>query len=170
MAGNAYPNQPKKKYTPNLRGYIGQCETNYWQLNRLLPYLHEQDERVFGIELLNKAPVDCELDQFKSHVQQIRCQVLERCKYTTTLSLVQDANIADWFPKPAIIVRMYHDARMAEVLSFERNRYIQAIYTYPNKQMYQPDEKAQNNAFLGEWLSHCLAFGVSMSAIPLESD
>ena len=32
-------------------------------------------------------------------------------------------------------------------------------YEYPNRHMYQSDEKAQFNVFLGEWLSHCLDRG-----------
>ncbi|MBV1884060.1 MAG: DUF1249 domain-containing protein [Pseudomonadales bacterium] len=161
MTGNRYSHQLKKKYAPNLVGYIGQCELNFCQLNRLLPYLHEKDECTFGVEsLVGDGAADRELFQ-------ICCQVIERCKYTTTLSLVQDSNLSDWMPKPTLIVRMYHDARMAEVLSFQRNRYLQATYSYPNDKMYQPDEKAQNNAFLGEWLAYCLANGMSLNAVPI---
>ncbi|MBL4794554.1 MAG: DUF1249 domain-containing protein [Pseudomonadales bacterium] len=161
MAGNSYPHLLKKKYTPNLEGYIGQCETNYCKLNRLLPFLHEEDTRTFGVETTT---ADGEYQ-----ITQICCQVIERCKYTTTLSLIQESSLANWFPKPTLIVRMYHDARMAEVLSFQRNRYLDANYNYPNRKMYQPDEKAQNNAFLGEWLSHCLTNGVSSEIVTIES-
>jgi uncharacterized protein YqiB (DUF1249 family) len=31
--------------------------------------------------------------------------------------------------------------------------------------MHQPDEKAQLNVFLGEWLSHCLALGHEFEAV-----
>ncbi|MBL4865426.1 MAG: DUF1249 domain-containing protein [Pseudomonadales bacterium] len=161
MTGNSYPHQLKKRYTPNLERYIGQCELNFCQLNRLLPLLHEQDECIFGL--------DSPAGSTDERVSQICCQVIERCKYTTTLSLVQESNLANWLPKPTLIVRMYHDAQMAEVLSFQRNRYLQATYAYPNDKMYQPDEKAQNNAFLGEWLSYCLANGVSLDAVTISA-
>ena len=56
-------------------------------------------------------------------------------------------------------MQVYHDARMAEVVSAEHARRFRGIYPYPNAAMHQPDEKAQLNLFLGEWLSHCLACG-----------
>jgi len=31
--------------------------------------------------------------------------------------------------------------------------------------MHQPDEKAQLNLFLGEWLSHCLACGHELAVV-----
>ena len=60
---------------------------------------------------------------------------------------------------PQLEVQVYHDARMAEVISAEHARRFRSIYPYPNVFMHQPDEKAQLNVFLGEWLSHCLALG-----------
>lgn len=56
---------------------------------------------------------------------------------------------------PHLEVQVYHDARMAEVVSAEHTRRLRSIYPYPNEAMHQPDEKAQLNLFLGEWLSHC---------------
>jgi uncharacterized protein YqiB (DUF1249 family) len=35
-------------------------------------------------------------------------------------------------------------------------------YQYPNASMYQRDEKAQQNRYLGEWLSLCLSHGHSL--------
>jgi len=32
-------------------------------------------------------------------------------------------------------------------------------YTYPNDNMYQEDEKLQQNRFLSDWLEHCLQNG-----------
>ena len=60
---------------------------------------------------------------------------------------------------------MYHDARMAEVVSAEHARRLRSIYPYPNEAMHQPDEKAQLNLFLGEWLSHCLACGHELASV-----
>ena len=136
-----------KPYKPNLREYIGQCELNYIRLEKLLPCLGETDERVFGV------------DQGNEELGQVRCSVIERSKFTTTVELVQESELSDWMPKPTIKVRLYHDARMAEVLAFQKNRYIKPKYEYPNRNMFQRDEKAQNNRFLGEWLQHCLQHG-----------
>lgn len=136
------------RYTPNLKEYIGQCELNYIRLKQLLPLLKEQDERVFGV---------CQGDSDES--KRVRCQVIERSPYTTTVTLTQESNLTDWMPEPSIKVRLYHDARMAEVLAFQKNHYIQSSYSYPNNKMYHRDEKEQHNQFLGEWLKFCLAHG-----------
>ncbi|KPY06857.1 Uncharacterized protein ALO57_02637 [Pseudomonas coronafaciens pv. oryzae] len=62
-------------------------------------------------------------------------------------------------------VQVYHIARMAEVIGAEHARRFRGIYPYPNADMHQPDEKAQLNLFLGEWLSHCLACGHEFEAV-----
>jgi uncharacterized protein YqiB (DUF1249 family) len=54
---------------------------------------------------------------------------------------------------------------MAEVIGAEHARRFRSIYPYPNAAMHQPDEKAQLNVFLGEWLSHCLACGHEYEAV-----
>jgi uncharacterized protein YqiB (DUF1249 family) len=137
----------KKNYTPNLRKLMSDCEINYHRLMRLLPEIDEQEEWCFG--------VDADSEQLR----QVSIHVVERSKYTTTVAVVQESLLDDWVPKPTLTVRLYHDAHMAEVLSFQRNRYIRQNYTYPNEKMFQPDEKAQLNVFLGEWLEFCLRSG-----------
>ena len=78
--------------------------------------------------------------------------------HTTTLCVRQEHSLP-WLPVPQLEVRVYHDARMAEVVSAENARRLHIRYPYPNAAMHQPDEKSQLNLFLGEWLSHCLACG-----------
>lgn len=140
-------NPKKKNYTPNLSKLMSDCEINYHRLMRLLPEIDEQEEWCFG--------VDADSEQLR----QVSIHVVERSKYTTTVAVAQESLLEDWVPKPTLTVRLYHDAQMAEVLSFQRNRYIRQNYHYPNEKMFQPDEKAQLNAFLGEWLEFCLRSG-----------
>ncbi|MCZ6710736.1 MAG: DUF1249 domain-containing protein, partial [Gammaproteobacteria bacterium] len=64
--------------------------------------------------------------------------------------------------RPALKVRLYHDARSAEVVEYQREGHFRAVYDYPNRDMRLPDEKAQVNRFLGEFLSMCLTHGVSV--------
>ena len=45
------------------------------------------------------------------------------------------------------------------MISWCQHRQVRVRYEYPNRDMYQHDEKAQQNRFLGEWLSHCLNHG-----------
>ncbi|CSB80969.1 dehydrogenase [Vibrio cholerae] len=93
-------------------------------------------------------------------------QVLEVTKYTTLLEVCQSDDLSV-FPLPTMSVRLYHDARVAEVCSSEQLGRVQARYDYPNENMVQPDEKAQLNRFLGDWLTFCLKHGISRSPITL---
>ncbi len=90
--------------------------------------------------------------------------VTECCPYTTTLRISQE-HCLPWLPVPSMEVRVYHDARMAEVVGAQNARRFRSIYAYPNAAMHQPDEKAQLNLFLGEWLSHCLACGHELEPV-----
>lgn len=137
----------KKRYTPDLRKMLSDCEINYHRLIRLLPRLDDEEEWRFGVEAAT--------DQLR----QVSICVVERSRYTTTVAVAQESLLENWVPKPTLTVRLYHDAQMAEVLSFQVNRQWAGRYEYPNARMYQPDEKAQQNAFLGEWLEFCLRAG-----------
>ena len=90
---------------------------------------------------------------------RVRLEVLERFKYTMTMAVTQRGGESEWLSGPTVTVRLYHDARMAEVVDFRRLKQLRSVYEYPNTNMYQVDEKAQLNEFLSEWLSSCLAHG-----------
>lgn len=60
---------------------------------------------------------------------------------------------------PRMSIRLYHDARMAEVISSQDIHQVKPRYDYPNKHMHQEDEKQQINQFLNEWLHLCLTHG-----------
>lgn len=135
------------KYVPDLRGLIHDCEANYLRLLRLLPTMDENNEWCFAVEL----PSD--------KLSEVVISVVERSRYTTTIILSQASHVGDWVPEPTITVRLYHDARMAEVLSYQKNHRICQSYEYPNAKMYHRNEKAQLNTFLGEWLDSCLKSG-----------
>ena len=137
-----------RSYTPNLSKLISDCEINYHRMMRLLPEIDDQEEWLFGVDAAEG-----------QRLRQVSIRVSERSKYTTTVAVAQESLIDEWVPKPTLTVRLYHDAHMAEVLSYQRNRSIRQTYPYPNEKMYQPDEKAQLNTFLGEWLEFCLRTG-----------
>ncbi len=135
------------KYVPDLKGLIHDCEANYLRFLRLLPTMDEHNEWSFAVEL----PSD--------QLSEVVIAVTERSRYTTTVSLTQASHVGEWVPEPTITVRLYHDARLAEVLSYQKNHRIRQSYEYPNAKMYHRNEKAQLNAFLGEWLDSCLKSG-----------
>ena len=74
-----------------------------------------------------------------------------------------------YYRAPEMLVRMYHDAKTAEVISFQQARFIKARYPLPNKEMYQADEKQQINFFLSEWLSFCQKEGLCSSTTLAEN-
>lgn len=139
------------KYVPDLKGLISDCEANYLRFLRLLPTLDENSEWAFAVELPS------------TELSRVVISVVERSRYTTTISLTQASHMGEWVPEPTITVRLYHDARLAEVLSYQQNHRIRQSYEYPNAKMYHRNEKAQLNTFLGEWLDICLKSGCALS-------
>lgn len=140
----------KNNYTIDLAGHMAECEANYARIMQLLPDMATIDRRLFGVELSGGQPV------------QIRIDITERCKYTTMLAISQlpsDHSKRPWSTAAGFSLRVYHDAQMAEVVCYDARRALHASYEYPNETMFQRDEKAQLNIFLGEWLSHCLKYG-----------
>jgi len=49
-------------------------------------------------------------------------------------------------------VRIYHDAQLAEVISYQGHSRILSKYPYPNQKMFHRDEKRQANYLLNDWL------------------
>ncbi|POA22119.1 DUF1249 domain-containing protein [Pseudomonas sp. FW300-N1A1] len=137
----------RDRYRVDLVGLQSACEANYARLLRLLPEMRNQP-----------AARRIAMTQGDQMLGVLTLEVLRACPYTTTLRVRQEHSLP-WLPVPQLEVQVYHDARMAEVISAEHARRFRGIYPYPNALMHQPDEKAQLNVFLGEWLSHCLACG-----------
>ncbi|WP_049722689.1 DUF1249 domain-containing protein [Gilvimarinus polysaccharolyticus] len=137
----------KDRYKVNFPLQMAQCETNYVLLSKLTPELAVRDAWPFAVERADKS-------------WEMLIEVTERMRYTTTVRVArQDARDNSWLQLPQLTVRLYHDAEVAEVLAWEKHRRLQVRYNYPNRDMYQVDEKAQFNRFLGEWLTHCLQYG-----------
>ncbi|MGA6104006.1 DUF1249 domain-containing protein [Pseudomonas solani] len=143
----------RDRYRVDLVGLQAACEANYARLMRLLPHMREaQSSRRVA------------LSQGERLVGVLALDVVEACPYTTTLKVRQELSLP-WLPSPQLEVRVYHDARMAEVVGAENARRLRSFYPYPNADMHQPDEKSQLNLFLGEWLSHCLACGHELEPV-----
>ena len=145
----------KQRYTTNLKGMHEHCEASYLRLRQLIA-----DWDTF--ERLELA-----IDAGNSPARLVTLELEERNPYTTTIMLHQQDVILPWAEGPKIGVRVYHDARMAEVISWNRHRLLQARYQYPNEKMYLPDEKAQLNQFLGECLRQCLEFGRALEPVTI---
>ena len=130
-----------KKYVPHLPSIHALCENNYVRVLQLLPDLDSNDK-------VHEFSVSRELEY--------RICLLDAAPYTTTLEISQVTTNTPAFLRPSMEVRLYHDARMAEVLRSQRMARIKPAYDYPNLKMHQRNEKHLVNLFLAEWLSFCL--------------
>ncbi|MCG3723367.1 DUF1249 family protein [Vibrio cincinnatiensis] len=133
-----------KPYHVDLAELMRTYETNYAKLNALIP----RQPNIGDVRCYQAAHLTYQL------------QVLEVTKYTTLVEICQSDDISI-FPLPTMSVRLYHDARVAEVCASEQLGRVDARYDYPNDKMVQKDEKAQVNRFLGDWLTFCLKRGIS---------
>ena len=133
----------KRPFKMDLSRLHALCEANYARLLQLFPDYERSNCREFAV-------ADA----------RVRLEVLERSRHTTFFRLHQMHGEDRWLRSLVIDVRAYHDAGMLEVGAFQSQARIQPRYTYPNHQMFQQDEKLQQNQFLGDWLTHCQANGL----------
>lgn len=143
----------KRSYQPYVPDFLSLCERNYAQLRHLLPL---SAHRHGGPRLIPAASgtVDSQLIQINAE-EGYRIRLLELCKFTTTIKIEHVSQTALGWLRPQFEVRLYHDARLAEVISCQQMRRFKAVYDYPNLEMMQPDEKRQINMLLRDWLLLC---------------
>jgi uncharacterized protein YqiB (DUF1249 family) len=143
----------------DLRARMAVCDANYLRLLKLVPEFRAGLQRT----ILLPAVREQELGMHRLDVQ-----VLEHFRYTTTLrlSLVVEESIPYWFQEPRLIVRLYHDAGTAEVVSYQDHVGFKAIYGDDDAPRFNWDEKNQINLFLADWLTLCLEDGLAALALP----
>lgn len=139
----------RRRYVPDLQELAAVCEANYLRLLRLLPDNVQQREFVLG----------------QDRTAHVRLTIEEDHRYTTMLRIEQEGCSPAWLQPQSMQVRMYHDAAMAEVLSYQHEQRFEGRYAYPNTAMRMPDEKVQLNRFLAEWLDHCLKYGQASQSL-----
>jgi len=144
----------KKRYQPNLVSLMSLCANNYFLLLKVQAdqtQLAEQRHFFINDYLAYKITVN------------------EITRYTSLITFEQKALENNTLPSvlhPRMTIRLYHDARMAEVISSQDICQVKPRYDYPNVQMHQQDEKQQINQFLNEWLHLCLQLGQVKVALP----
>ncbi|MGQ8364993.1 DUF1249 domain-containing protein [Glaciecola sp. 1036] len=131
----------KQRYVPHLPSILSICENNYMCMLKLLPDCDTEDLSYQFI--INGA-------------LEYRIQILESTPYTSTLTMAQITSGTPAFLRPAMVIRMYHDAKVAEVLETQRVKRLKPVYEYPNLHMHQRNEKFMTNLFLAEWLKFCM--------------
>ena len=136
-----------KTYSIDLPTHMAECDVNYHKLQKLFQNMRLEDECLLRI-------------LFSERVFNISLAVQDRGPYTTTVRISQIAETDDWVLIPNIAVRVYHDAKSAEVIKVGNQKVFHGVYEYPNRKMRQPDEKEQINKFFGEVLSLCIENGI----------
>lgn len=183
----------KTSYSIDLIKQMAECDANYIRLLKLVPqlaayldksfhsYIEDFDQTFAAeensassepekvLEGITREFCIADLDDVQEKVT-VEIKILEAFKYTTTLEIVQKPQLETWMTNPSMLVRVYHDANTAEVVSYQGHRNLKPRYTQPNPKMYHADEKMQVNQFLGEWLTHCLKVGRSIEAPELTTN
>jgi len=128
------------------------CEVNFLRLEKLLPGFAAGQSGCIGIHCAAGRDETLEL-----------C-VVERAPYTAELELRQHHPV--WGARGMRLrLRVYLDARMAEVVGCTGVRRLLPRYPYPNRLGLARDEKWQLDRLVGEWLERCMAEGRAL--VPL---
>lgn len=118
------------------------CETNYAKLLRLLPDLPRLERAVLEDD---------------SGKPALHARLLERTPYTVTVELTHYFPAgAAYSPEPAVQVRIFLDAKLAEVMCADSKPAVRdALHPNPSAKAVL-DYKWRLNYFLEKWLDHCL--------------
>lgn len=152
----------RRRARVDLQAHMALCDANYEKLFKLYPSLRaataDGAPREFVLPVAN-AGITAEIT------------ILEQTPYTTLVRLTYGMHPAlRSLTEPRLTVRLYHDAHSADVIEYQGQRRFAGAYDYPNEGMRAPDEKTQINALLGEYLSHCIANGMSSEAVDFSRD
>jgi uncharacterized protein YqiB (DUF1249 family) len=122
-------------------------ENNYMRLRRLIPDLQALP------------------DNSISHLPgclDLHLTILERSKFTTTFSLTYFFDEGEQtFAEPALTIRIYHDANIAEVLAGHLQH---GRLRYEHVSGNAIKVKWKLNRFLFKWLGYCLYLGHSFTS------
>ena len=140
----------KTSYKPNLDEFISQCEENYTLILKLLPFLNIKK----NLELTNDCEERIRFSPKPGH--QVNFELIEKAKYTTTMMLRLNAPCNSAKVDMNLMVRLYHDAKLLEVMDMVGPKALKPIIKGKNLGNKQADEKRQLNRFLGESLKYCL--------------
>jgi len=118
------------------------CASNYHKLLQLIPDLLAFKDQAIGL-----AP----------NKTSLYLDVLEHTPYTMTVELSHcfHKNL-DEFLEPAVKIRVYLDAQLAEVLSDHARASVSCVFKDPGMSLEIMNYKWRLNYFLQKWLDHCL--------------
>jgi len=129
----------------SFAGLMELYECNYIRLRNLVP-----DPDSIPAMAVSRVPGALDL----------HLSITERCRFTTTLNLTYHFHDqAGSFPAPDMLVRIYHDAQVGEVISCGRRRGVRHASYNRMCNNYTLAEKWHMNRFLQKWLGYCLMQG-----------
>ncbi|MEI6146832.1 MAG: DUF1249 domain-containing protein [Methylococcales bacterium] len=118
------------------------CASNYQKLLKLVPELLALKEAVIGVALNN---------------MPLHISVLENTPYTLMIELNHCFNLdKDEYFEPAVKIRLYMDAQLAEVMSDQARSPISIAFKDKGLSTDIMNYKWRLNYFLQKWLDHCL--------------
>lgn len=118
------------------------CESNFHKLFCLIPNLCSFKQHATG-ETTNKP--------------SLHLKIIERTKHTLTVELSHTFNEnLNSFIEPAVKIRIYLDANLAEVLKDHVRPVVSKVYADPAQSVEIMNYKWRLNYFLQKWLDHCL--------------
>ena len=138
------PTLTQRSHRADLTDLHALCDANYRRVLQLFPDYEHTNGR-----------------EFLAGDASVRLEVIDRGRYTTTLRLSLHGTLPPPLGVRSLDMRVYHDARMAEVIAFQSQRTGGPRYRYPNRHMHQRNEKLSQNQFAGDLLAFCLAEGLA---------
>lgn len=118
------------------------CASNYEKLFRLIPDLCNFKDNAVG---------------FAPNNATLHLRIIEQSAYTLTIELSHCfKNQPDEFLEPALKIRIYLDAQLAEVLSDHARASVTSVFKDFRLCREIMHYKWRLNFFLQKWLDHCL--------------
>lgn len=120
-------------------------ESNYIRLKWLV-----RDIASIDGTLISRVEGDCPL----------HLQLDEHSRYTTTFKLTYFFDDADGrYADPDLVVRVYHDAHLAEVRACARWHQHQVLRSLRSHYNHELDDRWARNMMLNKWLDYCVERG-----------
>lgn len=137
----------KEKYS-KLKSFHFVCEKNYLLFSQILPSLNQESIFSFGLTMGN------------SKLNEVSISLNKISKFTSDIKVCFSAELSK---EIEIEVRLYHEAKMCEVIRFQGyHQSLISILPSQKKFGFTKDEKYQWNSFLNKFLTICKESGRSL--------
>ena len=139
--------EDKEKYS-KLKSFHFVCEKNYLLFSQILPSLNQESIFSFGLPMKN------------SKLNEVSISLNKISKFTSDIKVCFSAELSK---EIEIEVRLYHEAKMFEVIRFQGyHQSLISILPSQKKFGFTKDEKYQWNSFLNKFLTICKESGRSL--------